>query len=336
MRVGWFGVQGIWWQAAARTGGKYVGNLQGAVGLNKDVPVSYVLDGDLPDTGDMTIDPNPIIPGTTYKICGTFRGTYVDAAPSSTFYDSPDYLAEPGTADYPASYALAFITQDNTVFPNNNVRWLGYLDADGCTTAVGLKPNQNHFLYIEPKFKRGEATAEVWKHDDVTHGAEDAVSSNNTLDWAQVGFFRPLITNTGKNAKVIKVPSASHTHGTRVAAVVARIFATDDAGLGDSHYQIYADEICYNNNGGRYSSACAGGALIIGSQLGGFPHNSYFKYVIAHEFGHVVQRLTGAGVLREGYHSYYDDEVATDMCRCDHVEFMNRMHCLQSREGLGD
>jgi hypothetical protein len=60
------------------------------------------------------------------------------------------------------------------------------------------------------------------------------------------------------------------------------------------------------------------------------PSDTWHKFVIAHEFGHVVQGL-GMGNLTTSY----DNQTPQPLCRCDHVQSSNQIHCLQSQERIG-
>jgi len=59
-----------------------------------------------------------------------------------------------------------------------------------------------------------------------------------------------------------------------------------------------------------------------------FGDDSFWKYVVSHEFGHLIQgRLTG------NYSFAYGIVGAGPKCRCDHVTSANQIHCLQSVDG---
>ncbi len=86
------------------------------------------------------------------------------------------------------------------------------------------------------------------------------------------------------------------------------------------------------------TEACGGGGeLFIGyvldtvKNLANFKqHNSQYKYVVAHEFGHVINGAT-FGIL------HFDTTagqkgVSQKACRCDHLASGNPTHCLTSRQ----
>jgi hypothetical protein len=95
-------------------------------------------------------------------------------------------------------------------------------------------------------------------------------------------------------------------------------------------------------------SACASNELIMlgpdwvkrdGQQIKG---DSFWKYVVAHEIGHTIQRramgIPAAHYARVGGRAEpeRDAEIeASAMCACDHVDTSNKLHCLQSVEEHG-
>lgn len=67
-------------------------------------------------------------------------------------------------------------------------------------------------------------------------------------------------------------------------------------------------------------------------------HNTQWKFVIAHEFGHAMLYEQKANPrLPESTQKAYDAPVSQPACRCDHVlEEVDQSHCMQSKEFLGD
>jgi hypothetical protein len=73
--------------------------------------------------------------------------------------------------------------------------------------------------------------------------------------------------------------------------------------------------------------------VYVGTTVSAGYTDSHWKFVIAHEMGHMVSyRAMGR------YQYNYDDSAAEASCRCDHYDaalWGNRTHCLQSREHIG-
>ncbi len=64
-------------------------------------------------------------------------------------------------------------------------------------------------------------------------------------------------------------------------------------------------------------------------------HLSYWKYVIAHEFGHLVSKLLIRHSTDGGYGASSSITGLFPMCVCDHVTSANPLHCFQSLEDIG-
>ena len=65
-------------------------------------------------------------------------------------------------------------------------------------------------------------------------------------------------------------------------------------------------------------------------------HNVQWKFVIAHEIGHLILAKFNASPNRTAAEAYKAD-VAESFCRCDHIlEADDKDHCIQSREYLAD
>jgi hypothetical protein len=60
---------------------------------------------------------------------------------------------------------------------------------------------------------------------------------------------------------------------------------------------------------------------------------SRWKYVIAHEIGHSVQKTQGASITSKDY-PHYEGMKEPRLCACDHVTVANQLHCLQSLEDI--
>ncbi|MEO2169972.1 MAG: beta-propeller fold lactonase family protein, partial [bacterium] len=91
-------------------------------------------------------------------------------------------------------------------------------------------------------------------------------------------------------------------------------------------------------NVAKYGGCYTGTGLFIGqSPLNADPmhHCSRWKYIIAHEIGHVMAGM----LIDESIHGDYwaSDALSglSSMCRCDHVVSANSVHCFQSLEDIG-
>lgn len=145
---------------------------------------------------------------------------------------------------------------------------------------------------------------------------------------------------------------------TRSAAVSAQMLMTPDNGIASDIYRVFANDACPSDDPGIIGDSCAdGGDLFVGPGLLTLEtgdtryEQTRWKYVIAHEAGHMVQQhVTGTFGFRGeyGYDSFgnstrepaqrvsFDPPNTDAQCRCDHVDTANRLHCLQSIERSGE
>lgn len=171
---------------------------------------------------------------------------------------------------------------------------------------------------------------------------------------------------SGAPPNPIRLVNESHFETTRLSAVVSQMLRVeaDGPGIGiretmidgingtrvnDGLIDVRANDVCCLRGGScsvpeclRDGSCdtCASGAAFIrpddqppeGALV---PGDSFWKYVVAHEIGHLIQaRGTGS-------YAYTYDPAATGTfrappkCACDHVQTSNTLHCLQSVEEPG-
>jgi hypothetical protein len=135
---------------------------------------------------------------------------------------------------------------------------------------------------------------------------------------------------------------------------MARAMRTPDSGLRPNQsYGAYANvgcpdfvdemgvpiEACYDRNiaklrvgwVGREKKQADGGTTF--ERLP--EHNSQYKAVVGHEFGHFIGDKQWGLLNFEFVSGKVQPDTQEKMCRCDHVESGNRSHCLHSREKQG-
>jgi cysteine-rich repeat protein len=64
-------------------------------------------------------------------------------------------------------------------------------------------------------------------------------------------------------------------------------------------------------------------------------HTSRWKYIIAHEVGHLMANLLVERSMAGNYYASDSLSGLSPMCRCDHVASANSVHCFQSLEDVG-
>ncbi len=77
-------------------------------------------------------------------------------------------------------------------------------------------------------------------------------------------------------------------------------------------------------------SCASGNTLFVGPATAGLPPQSQSKFIVAHEFGHVLQFVAAGNAGGEGYPIING---LPDACECRHVTVANQLHCLQSLNG---
>ncbi|MGH7272319.1 MAG: hypothetical protein ACREJ3_17970, partial [Polyangiaceae bacterium] len=126
-----------------------------------------------------------------------------------------------------------------------------------------------------------------------------------------------------------------------VAAVTSRILNTPDLAISPkTPYWSFAGDVCLGPNAQEVAAgdSCyfpgSTDALFVGTgpAPGQCPANhmcppdSYWKYVVAHETGHMVQ----AHAIKSFSGSYQIPPPAPALCQCKQVGTSNQLHCLQS------
>jgi hypothetical protein len=142
----------------------------------------------------------------------------------------------------------------------------------------------------------------------------------------------------------------THNDFTRVAAIVSQTLSAEDTGIVPGTYSVVPDQGCPSALFPT-DSCVSGDVVFIGPGRPGHGPQSKWKYIVAHEIGHQIQRRALNGLPGAGYTfpsrpglpptricgtNACDPEEAPDLCACAHVDAANRFHCLQSLEADED
>lgn len=240
-----------------------------------------------------------------YRICSSWLTVYKDAG------HGEDYATQTTLESFslPARYSHVVVTNKQ-----NQFKWQGTLDADGCTPYIELTPG-DYVLWQTGSLISGTTTLDVYYRDNA--GWKEGLT-------LLTGFS----TQPSLVGQTIELQPPVFDHMTRTAGAMSQVLATPDNGLvAGETYPVRADQPC---PGQPLWGACGGeDGLYLGPNEYGGDHTNDWKYVIAHEFGHVVQ------ALRMGFVNYEYVLAPDHLCRCDHVTSGNPVHCLQSREEIG-
>jgi len=270
------------------------------------------LDTETFDSFDWGIDPTFIDPiFSTVRVCARWPvGSWID-------FVGPPYER--------ASYAKAYIRSALIMpppFPPAKDTWSGYLDANGCSPPLKLESSQEYVLGLSTELRAGGATVKV---DD-----NDGVGARPTL--RVVLFETGTIGLAPSTLELGEVGTPRHT--TRGAAVASAVLRREGPRIPQQHYRVHANQRCPGSN----APACASAAgMYLGRNSGpgaDGTHNSQWRYVAAHEFGHAVQGFANART-GGGYGSAIEN-ADPGLCGCGHVEDeTDQSHCLQSKEVIG-
>ncbi len=265
---------------------------------------------------DAAVDP-PMSPlNASVKICSTWRVQYIDSNgtedvfPTSTWFDAP------------ARYAHAFVLS----VPGNAMYWQGQLDATGCTPSVSLPAGTFRLqqsttgigyggIYFNNYYMSGGTayTYQVWA---------DFSSSGSGTSTITV---HPTFNNDAIQASAV----ASHEvywHW------VQQFFGGGGLGLVNGTYVVHANEGCAGYDPPTDSCYDPYMQLVhLGTTVVQGYGDAHWKYVIAHETGHMVaHRAMGL------FYYDYNDSATQRLCKCNYdTSWGNTVHCLQSREQSG-
>jgi|GEM_PF-2964381 len=243
------------------------------------------------------------------SLCGRWTAHFVDAG------FGEDHLKFKSMQKVPASYALGSVTK----LGNTQPIWAGTLDELGCAPILNLYPGSY-----------------VFRHSSIIEGP---AGENFTILHTPVNpdYLEPTPISYAAVIEVVQEPveviqawvdPVAQGPISNVGAIVSHLLARPDHGIVPGSYTVFADKGCPSQ--GLASDSCAyPSAVYIGPGKGGAPHHSEWKYIVAHELGHMIQRRA-MGSLSNDYALIEDPTSA--LCRCDHVTVANSLHCLQSLE----
>lgn len=213
----------------------------------------------------------------------------------------------------PSSHAKAYVRRALIVtppFPPEKDTWSGYLNADGCSPPLRLESATSYVLGLSTELKAGGAEVKVNDRPNGSVIHRTVVFKTGTIGVA------PTSLSVGEVGKP--------RHATRAAAIASAVLRRQGARIPQNSYTVHANQACPN------APACASGASIfLGPNTDG-THNSQWRYVVGHEFGHAVQYRANA---EPNGSAKYDAAGGGAICECGHVDDpTDRQHCLQSRE----
>jgi len=265
---------------------------------------------------------------TPTRICSTWPAAFVD----SGFGESG--LPGLGPQRAPASFASVVLKKGTSVLTAAGQA----LDAEGCLDVhTFAAPGPGGWTLEQTSvLRRGGATVDVRR---VAPGFRSQPPSSNF----DLGL--KFANSSALTVSTVVRPGASTTIGARPhvsgldaedvarsAAVVGRALRAGLPLAAGSTVTVFAGDGC--NSPGLATDSCASGSILfVGPATAGLPPQSQWKFIVAHEFGHVLQAVAAADARGEGYPIING---LPDVCECRHVTVANQYHCLQSLEQPGD
>jgi hypothetical protein len=267
-------------------------------------------------------------PGTT-KVCANLIYKFYDVGVGE------DYYTFAGFNPMDAGYAGALLQNLDT----GAAVWGGWLDYQGCTPGLSVPPGL-YALTLASRLKAQNVTVDVETEQNFDLGTQPS-------GVPIIGFARALFTMypTGVPTDV-EVTNYLTTAASNTMVVANQILQMPDNGLTQAYITAMTRDPdtntidCWDGFGNETTDAAISYArsdfttktstVCLGRRNTLVPSDTWSKFVIGHEFGHVAQGL-GTGV----FSTDYAETAAQALCRCDNVKDGNQIHCLQSREHIG-
>jgi hypothetical protein len=275
------------------------------------------------------------LPPSPVLVCTTWNANYIDAMLGE------DVLGGTNKQVVPAAFANFSLAEGSQQVLT------GTLDKNGCAdiTQVALSPdgtvaspNAQWTLQLDGTFtkKLHSGAGKI----NLTVSSSQSLPANGLPALTEAISTTFSVSGSGTiNANPTKLDPV-----TGVAAFVSTLLArdeTDDLGLVPSSLTLFAELGC----GGSSDNSCASAGntpqLFIAPAIttpNNCPSNitigdAHWKFVIAHEFGHVVQGVSGASLP-----VLYNPQIPgrPPICRCDHVTVANSLHCMQGMQRWDD
>lgn len=247
------------------------------------------------------------------KVCAQYGSRFVDEGPGTTI--TGDRL--------PAAFAQAGIGRAGRL-PD----WSGYLDQSGCTPNITLDDYADYTMFVNTNISDRDGVlggAHNVRVLDPTGAAESRWIGFSTLRVRRPSWEPDVVINLGG--------FGSGDSEMRAAGVIGRVLSNAWARQSEpGDYEIHANQRCLDKDN-SYTACYSGGIVYLGANRDS-THNTQYKHVVTHEFGHAIQDRS-FGTLRLSY-ARDADVNESGACGCGFVpDTTDRAHCLQSRQQLG-
>jgi hypothetical protein len=239
----------------------------------------------------------------SYSICVKVPHLYIDGLGGEDFLLSS--LFATGELYEPARYMYY------AIFDGTNWRE-GHLNSSGCTGGL-QHANGDYAIFVTTKLVRSGVTINITPDD------------TQQFQYYLAGY------NVSGSGGTIDLTMSGVTSWSNAGVVTANALFRQWSAFVSSSVNVYADQNCPPPCGSGTCTACQkGDEIYFGPDPFGLP-NTAWKFVVAHEIGHQVQRNRWGHLL----YSYTSPDPAPVACQCPpEIPANDNAHCLQSREEI--
>jgi hypothetical protein len=281
----------------------------GGVGSTYHIAGGSVVFSDVDDKYLTKFGPvgGPVVNQGGARVCFAHRQSFIDEGRGESVY----------AGEGPAAWSRARLLRAS----DGAMIWDGFLNEAGCTPQLQLGSYTGYSLLFQSKLETPDPGA---IRVPIKSGSDfaDTATSFSTLSL-------PMVDSPA----TITLGVWDEDRRVRAAAALSQVLRTSTLGIPAGDYGTQMG-LCTGLAAGQPEAwtACFDfdqRLLWLGPNKDG-THNTDWKFVIAHEFGHGIQGAMKAAVRPE-----YSEPTSALICSCNHVPDENeRTHCLQSRENL--
>lgn len=313
-------VNGTYWNGTnfvppVQNPGSAYANLGQSVVMKGDGPGGDAAPGRPDDLAHAGVPSSP----NTWRICSHWVARYADSG------NGESYLTNKFENFANAAYARARLVR----LSDSVGMWTGTLDSQGCSPYLSLNSYTSYGFTLFPTSTNGGVSTLVQYFKEATPGSSPPPWTPKHINEI---LFATFSTTSSPSGATLTISPWEADDLTNVAAIQTRMLTMTDNGLLPlaTPYRAYVD-VRLGGSGGATCLACGGAdGLKLGVESTGL-NNADYKFVIGHEFGHVVEANMN-GLAGTNAKNYPISGAPPDVCKCSHIPDVTlQAHCLQGR-----